>query len=62
MDGKELHVMGHLEELRGRLIKTMLAFILFFIISFIYVENIYKWLIRDLDQKLAVLGPSDILW
>ncbi|PLS03384.1 twin-arginine translocase subunit TatC [Neobacillus cucumis] len=62
MDGKELHVMGHLDELRGRLIKTLLAFILFFIISFIYVENIYQWLIRDLDQKLAVLGPSDILW
>jgi sec-independent protein translocase protein TatC len=62
MDRKELHVMEHLEELRGRMIKTLLAFLLFFIISFIYVEHIYQWLIRDLEQKLAVLGPSDILW
>ncbi|RCK09651.1 hypothetical protein DT075_36690 [Bacillus licheniformis] len=23
---------------------------------------IYDWLIRDLDEKLAVLGPGDILW
>lgn len=62
MDSKELHVMGHLEELRGRIIKILLAFIVFFIINFIYVEDIYHWLIKDLDQKLAVLGPSDILW
>ncbi|WP_420491090.1 twin-arginine translocase subunit TatC, partial [Neobacillus vireti] len=62
MDRKELNVMEHLEELRGRMIKTLLAFLLFFIISFIYVEHIYQWLIKDLDQKLAVLGPSDILW
>ena len=62
MDSKELHVLGHLEELRGRIIKTLLTFIVFFIINFIYVEDIYHWLIKDLDQKLAVLGPSDILW
>ncbi|WP_160725276.1 twin-arginine translocase subunit TatC [Bacillus sp. USDA818B3_A] len=62
MNRKELHVMGHLEELRIRLIKTLSAFILLFIICFIYVEKIYQWLIRDLNQQLAVLGPSDILW
>lgn len=26
------------------------------------MEDIYKWLVRDLDVKLIVLGPSDIIW
>ncbi|WP_066391439.1 twin-arginine translocase subunit TatC [Neobacillus mesonae] len=62
MDGKELHILGHLEELRARIIKTVIAFIVIFIIMFINVQDIYYWLIRDLDQKLAVLGPGDIVW
>ncbi|MEH7356615.1 twin-arginine translocase subunit TatC [Neobacillus drentensis] len=52
----------HLEELRKRIIYTLIAFIIFLVGSFIYVQDIYKWLIRDLNHKLAVLGPSEILW
>ena len=41
----------------------MAAFIIFFVVGFIYVEDIYKWLCtKDLDVKLIVLGPSDIIW
>ncbi|GHH99556.1 twin-arginine translocase subunit TatC [Neobacillus kokaensis] len=62
MNDKDLHVIGHLEELRSRIIKTLAAFIVIFIIMFIYVQDIYHWLIKDLDQKLAILGPGDIVW
>ena len=62
MEDKELNIIDHLDELRTRLIITLAAFIIFFIVGFIFVEEIYNWLVRDLDVKLIVLGPSDILW
>ncbi|MFB5283474.1 twin-arginine translocase subunit TatC [Peribacillus sp. Hz7] len=62
MENKDLHLIEHLEELRQRIIKILLAFSIFFVGAFIFVQDIYHWLIRDLDGKLAVLGPSDILW
>ncbi|MCM3566892.1 twin-arginine translocase subunit TatC [Neobacillus mesonae] len=62
MEDKELQLVDHLEELRKRIIITALAFIAFFIVGFIYVNDIYKWFVRDLDVKLLVLGPSDIIW
>ncbi|MBM7587656.1 sec-independent protein translocase protein TatC [Bacillus pakistanensis] len=62
MDTQNMNLVGHLEELRKRLIITLGFFILLFIIAFIYVENIYNWLVQDLSIKLAVLGPSDIIW
>ncbi|MDI3410262.1 twin-arginine translocase subunit TatC [Bacillus sonorensis] len=51
-------MIAHLEELRQRIIKTLLTFILFLITGFLFVQDIYDWLIRDLDEKLAVLGPG----
>jgi sec-independent protein translocase protein TatC len=62
MEDKNIQLIGHLEELRNRIIITLLAFISFLIAGFVFVNPIYNWLIRDLDTKLAVLGPSDILW
>ena len=62
MEDKELQLVDHLEELRKRIIISAVAFILFFIVGFIYVGDIYKWFVRDLDVKLMVLGPSDIMW
>lgn len=62
MEDKELNVIDHLDELRKRLIITVAAFIAFFIVGFTFVEEIYKWFVRDLDVKLIVLGPSDIIW
>jgi sec-independent protein translocase protein TatC len=62
MDDKELNLIDHLDELRKRLILTVGAFLTFFIIGFIYVTDIYNWFVRDLDVKLVVLGPSDIIW
>ncbi|PLR77241.1 twin-arginine translocase subunit TatC [Bacillus sp. V3-13] len=62
MEDKELNVIDHLDELRKRLIITVSAFIIFFVIGFVYVKDIYDWFVRDLDVKLVVLGPSDIVW
>jgi sec-independent protein translocase protein TatC len=62
MEDKELQLVDHLEELRKRIIISAVAFVLFFIVGFIYVGDIYKWFVRDLDVKLMVLGPSDIMW
>lgn len=62
MSTHEMDLIGHFEELRKRLIITLGTFILFFILAFVYVQDIYNWLVGDLEVKLAILGPSDILW
>ncbi len=62
MKEKELNYIDHLEELRKRLIICVVAFILFFIVGFIFVDDIYRWFVRDLEEQLIVLGPSDIIW
>lgn len=62
MNDRNQQVIGHLEELRSRAIKTVLAFIGFLIVGLSFMKPIYGWLIRDIDMKLAILGPSDILW
>lgn len=56
------YYIAHLGELRKRLFITFFTFFVFLIGAFLFVQDIYDWLIRDLDQHLAVLGPSDILW
>ncbi|MBY0145363.1 twin-arginine translocase subunit TatC [Neobacillus niacini] len=62
MEDKELQLVDHLDELRKRIIISAVAFVIFFIVGFIYVTDIYDWIVRDLDVKLIVLGPSDIIW
>jgi sec-independent protein translocase protein TatC len=62
MEDKELNVVDHLDELRKRLIITVFAFLIFFVVGFVFVEEIYHFFVRDLDVKLVVLGPSDIVW
>ncbi|MGM0899807.1 MAG: twin-arginine translocase subunit TatC [Bacillota bacterium] len=62
MEDKELNVIDHLDELRKRLILTVFAFLVFFVVGFVFVEDIYQFFVQDLDVKLVVLGPSDIVW
>lgn len=62
LEDKELDIIEHLEELRKRLIIIVISFIIFLIIGFIFVKDIYKWFVKDLDVPLLVLGPSDIVW
>lgn len=62
MEDKELNLVDHLDELRKRLIVSAIAFVVFFGIGFFYVQDIYNFFVRDLNVKLIVLGPSDIVW
>ncbi|WP_410982585.1 twin-arginine translocase subunit TatC [Bacillus cereus] len=61
LEDKNMKIVQHLEELRKRIIITLVAFLLFFILTFIFVQDIYHVLVKDLPFKLALLGPSDIL-
>ncbi|MGZ4160507.1 MAG: twin-arginine translocase subunit TatC, partial [Neobacillus sp.] len=45
MEDKELQLVDHLEELRKRIIISAIAFVIFFIVGFIYVGDIYKWFV-----------------
>lgn len=62
MADQEMNLIDHLDELRKRLIITIIAFLVFFGFGFAYVKDIYHWFVRDLNVKLIVLGPGDIIW
>lgn len=62
VESSETSFVGHLGELRRRIIFTLIAFIVALCGAFFYVKEIYRWLVRNLDQKLAILAPSDVLW
>lgn len=62
MIDKDLILIDHLDELRKRMIISALAFLLFFLIGFVFVKDIFYFFLGNLDYKLFVLGPSDILW
>jgi sec-independent protein translocase protein TatC len=59
---QEMPLMEHLNELRKRLIIVAAAFIVFLVLGFVFVQDIYRWMIQDLGVKLTILGPTDILW
>ncbi|RDW22083.1 twin-arginine translocase subunit TatC [Oceanobacillus chungangensis] len=61
-DEKEMDFVGHLSELRNRLIVTAILFVILFIVGFIYVEEIYAFFVKDLEFKLTAIGPSEIIW
>ncbi|TMN23693.1 twin-arginine translocase subunit TatC [Lentibacillus cibarius] len=58
---KEMNVVGHLSELRNRLIVTAVFFILFFAAGFVYVEEIYDFIAADLPFTLSVTGLTDLI-
>ncbi|WP_100405894.1 twin-arginine translocase subunit TatC [Bacillus solitudinis] len=62
MEDRNMDLVAHLGEMRKRLIIIFGFFTIFLIAGFIYVEKIYLYLVADLPIKLAILGPSDILW
>ncbi|WP_010530771.1 twin-arginine translocase subunit TatC [Lentibacillus jeotgali] len=58
---KEMNVVGHLSELRNRLIVTAIFLVIFFVIGFMYVEIIYGFIEDDLPFKLSVTGLTDLI-
>ncbi|WP_339228019.1 twin-arginine translocase subunit TatC [Oceanobacillus sp. FSL K6-2867] len=61
-DDKDMNLVGHLSELRNRLIITAVFFIIFFIVGFIFVEDIYSFFRKDIDLELTVISPTEIVW
>jgi sec-independent protein translocase protein TatC len=59
---KDMNLTGHLSELRNRLIVTAVFFVVFFILGFIYVKQIYNFFVEDIDFKLTVISPGEIIW
>lgn len=59
---KEMNVVGHLSELRNRLIVTALFFIIFFIVGFIFVKDIYYFFESDISFQLNITSPADTIW
>src|SRR5699024_4074617 len=59
---REMNIVGHLSELRNRLMFTGFTFIIFFIIGFIYIKDIYQFFEQDIDFKLTITSPGDIIW
>lgn len=59
---KEMHLVDHLSELRNRLIVTAVLFIVFFIVGFIYIKDIYWFFVNDIDLMLTAISPTEIIW
>jgi len=61
-DDKDMDTVGHLSELRNRIIVTAGVFILLFFIGFMFVEDLYAFFVKDLTFKLTAISPGEILW
>ncbi|MGJ9382684.1 twin-arginine translocase subunit TatC [Salipaludibacillus sp. CF4.18] len=61
MEKDGMQLIDHLSELRKRIIITAIIFVSFFMGGFFYVKDIYRFLVKDLDGNLALLGPGDVL-
>lgn len=59
---REMNLTDHLSELRNRLMVTAIVFVIFFIVGFIYVRDIYNFFANDIDFVLNVTSPGDIIW
>lgn len=57
-----MNLVGHLSELRNRLILTAVFFIVAFIVSFIFVKDIYYFFEKDIDFVLNITSPGDTIW
>jgi sec-independent protein translocase protein TatC len=60
--GERMSFFSHLEELRKRILWSVLAIGIGFIPTFIYSERIIKFLARPLPVKLAFLTPTEAFW
>jgi sec-independent protein translocase protein TatC len=61
LSGKQMSFLEHLEELRQRLIRSVLAIVVGFGICFYFSDKIYRYLARPLTDTLHALNMSDKL-
>lgn len=58
---QEMNIMDHLTDLRKRFIIIFAVFVVSLIMCFLFVDHIYYLLAIRSGEKLAILGPTDIL-
>lgn len=58
----EMNIVGHLSELRNRLIVTAIVFVAAFIVSFMFVKDIYRFFENDINFVLNITSPADTIW
>jgi sec-independent protein translocase protein TatC len=61
LSGKQMSFLEHLEELRQRLVRSVIAIALAFGICFYFADNIYGFLAKPLTDTLHALHMSDKL-
>lgn len=62
MNTKDVSLINHLEEFRKRVMIVLGTFLIILVGAFIFVQDIYKWIVDDFGVKLAVLSPTEIIW
>jgi sec-independent protein translocase protein TatC len=55
-------ITGHLQELRSRLVKSLLVLICFFGLAFYYSDIVLVWFKRPLNAELIFLSPAEAFW
>ncbi len=59
VDQTELTLLDHLVELRGRLIRSMLALLVGVVLSALFTGHILEYLTHPYGRELQVLGPTE---
>jgi sec-independent protein translocase protein TatC len=57
--GVSMSILGHLRELRGRLLKAAIALSVASVLTSVFAGDIIKFLIRPYGNKLQTLGPTE---
>jgi sec-independent protein translocase protein TatC len=58
-NGPQLSILGHIRELRSRLLKAAIALIVASLLTSVFAGDIIKFLIRPYGNKLQTLGPTE---
>jgi len=61
LSGKQMSFLEHLEELRQRLVRSVISIVVAFGICFYFADNIYAYLAKPLTDTLRALHMSDKL-
>jgi sec-independent protein translocase protein TatC len=61
LNGKQMSFLEHLEELRQRLVRSVISIVVGFGVCFYFADNIYAYLAKPLTDTLRALHMSDKL-
>jgi sec-independent protein translocase protein TatC len=59
---KKMPWVGHLEELRNRLLKCLASVGLCFAVAFFFSDHLFSWLKQPLRAELVFLSPAEAFW